>query len=114
MLRIVFRFAAWLGLIAVVIVTLVPIGMRPQLGFGPEPGRVAAFFVLGLLFSIGYYRNWSLTLGVVIAAGFGLEALQILSPTRHPAFDDAVVKAAAGTLGVFAGYIVRRRVRPLR
>jgi hypothetical protein len=114
MLRIVFRFAAWLGLIAVVIVTIVPIGMRPQLGFGPEPDRVAAFLMLGLLFSIGYDRNWPLTLGVMVAAGFGLEALQIFSPTRHPAFDDAVIKAAAGTLGVFAGYILRKKIWPLR
>jgi hypothetical protein len=114
MLRIVFRFAAWLGLLAVTIVTIAPIGMRPQLGLGPEADRVAAFFVLGLLFSIGYDRNWPLTFGIVAAASFGIEALQILSPTRHPAFDDAVIKAAAGTLGVFAGYILRRRVRPLQ
>jgi hypothetical protein len=110
MLRALFRIAAWLMLIAILAVTIVPIGMRPQSGLGPEPERVAAFLVLGLLFSLGYHdRNWLLTLGLVVAAGLGIEALQIFSPTRHPTVDDAMIKAIAGIVGVLAGLVITKK-----
>ena len=103
MFVVIFRIAAWLTLVAIVGVTMVPIGMRPQLGFGPEPERVAAFLVLGLLFGLAYRRNWLITLGLVVVAGFGIETLQFFSLTRHPTVDDAVIKAVAGIAGVLVG-----------
>ncbi|RJT29438.1 VanZ family protein [Mesorhizobium waimense] len=109
MVRTALRTAVWLVLIGILTVTVVPIGMRPHLGLGPEPERVAAFFVLGLLFSLAYERNWFLTLCLVVAAGFGIEALQMFSPTRHPTVDDAVVKAIAGIAGVLGGIIIMKR-----
>ena len=109
MLRAVFRIAAWLMLIAILVVTIVPIGMRPQSGLGPEPERVAAFLVLGLLFSLAYDRNLLLTLSLVVAAGLGIEALQMFSPTRHPAVDDAMIKAIAGIVGVLAGLVITKK-----
>ncbi|ESZ67721.1 antibiotic resistance protein VanZ [Mesorhizobium sp. L103C119B0] len=105
------RTAAWLTFIAIVVVTIDPIGLRPISGFGPEPERIAAFLAFGLLLGLAYHRNWLLTLCLVVAAAFGIEALQLLSPTRHPAVDDAVVKAAAGVAGVLAAYLIARNSR---
>jgi hypothetical protein len=82
--------------------------MRPHSGFGPEPERVAAFLVVGLLFGLGYDRNWMLALGLVVVAGLGIEALQMLSPSRHPTLEDAVIKALAGSIGVSAGCIIAK------
>ena len=116
MLRTALRIALWLVLIAILIVTVVPIGFRPQSGFGPEPERVAAFFVLGLLFRLAYDRNWFLTICLMVAAGLGIEALQLFSPTRHPTVDDAVIKAIAGIIGALGGLLIARmewlRLRP--
>ncbi|PDQ18301.1 hypothetical protein CN311_25475 [Mesorhizobium sanjuanii] len=109
MLRYVFQIAAWLLLIAILAATIVPIGMRPHSGLGPEPERVAAFLVLGLLFGLAYDRNWVLALSLVIVAGVGIEALQMLSPSRHPTLEDAVIKALAGSVGVSAGCIIAKK-----
>ncbi|TIO09470.1 VanZ family protein [Mesorhizobium sp.] len=107
--RSVFRAAAWLLVIAILAVTIVPIGMRPHSGLGPEPERVAAFLVLGLLFGLAHERNWMLALGLVVVAGLGIEALQMLSPSRHPTLEDAVIKALAGSVGVSAGCIIAKK-----
>lgn len=71
------RTAAWLAFVAMVVGTIVPIGMRPVSGFGPEPEQIAAFVAFGLLLGFAYNRNWLLTLCLVVAAGFGIEALQL-------------------------------------
>ncbi|GLS35946.1 hypothetical protein GCM10010869_15350 [Mesorhizobium tianshanense] len=107
--RAVFRITAWLLLIAIVAVTIVPIGMRPHSGLGPEPERIAAFLALGLLFGLANDRNWMLALGLVIVTGLGIEALQMLSPTRHPTLEDAVIKALAGSVGFSAGRIISKK-----
>lgn len=109
MLRSVFRLAAWLLVLAIVAVTIVPIGMRPHSGLGPEPERVAAFLVLGLLLGLACDRNWMLALSLVAVAGLGIEALQMFSPSRHPSVEDAVIKALAGCVGVLAGCILVKK-----
>ncbi|MER8830519.1 hypothetical protein NKH73_29720 [Mesorhizobium sp. M0938] len=109
MLRAAFKITAWVLLIAIMAATIVPIGMRPHSGLGPEPERVAAFLVVGLLFGLAYDRNWMLALSVVIVAGLGIEALQMLSPSRHPTLEDAVIKAIAGSVGVSAGCVITKK-----
>lgn len=108
MSRTFFQVAGWLLFIAVVAVTVSPIGLRPHTAFGAGPERMAAFFLLGLLFGIGYDRHWLLTIALVIVIAFGVESLQWLIPSRHARFDDALVKAIGGVVGVLIGYIVVR------
>jgi hypothetical protein len=108
MSRTVFQVAGWLLFIAVVAVTVSPIGLRPHTSFGAGPERMAAFFLLGLLFGIGYDRHWLMTIALVIAIAFGIEALQLLAPSRHARFDDALVKAIGAVIGVAVGYVIAR------
>lgn len=108
MSRTLFQVAGWLLFIALVAVTVSPIGLRPHTPFGAGPERMAAFFLLGLLFGIGYDRHWLLTIVLVIAIAFGVETLQLLSPSRHARFDDALIKAIGGIVGVLIGHVVVR------
>jgi hypothetical protein len=97
------RLVAWVLVIAIVAVTLVPLGMRPVMTANPGIERSAAYATLGLFMVWGYPRRWPyVLLGCVLLAG-GLEAAQHLTSTRHGRFEDFLVKAAASVTGVLTG-----------
>ena len=96
-------------LVAIVAVTVSPITERPVSGLAPNYERAASFLAMGLLFGFGYSKRWLVTVGMVIASGFAIEALQYLTPDRHPALADAFVKTGGGTMGMIVGFVVQRR-----
>jgi hypothetical protein len=108
MLRTALKIATWLVLLAIVVTTVSPIGLRPQLGYGAGPERAGAFLLFGFLFSLAYRRYWLLSLCVVVAAAAGIEALQLITPDRHARLLDVLEKSAGGGVGALAGYLVIR------
>lgn len=102
------RVLAWLSLLAILYVTISPIGLRPDSGEPPDIERFVAFATAGFLFAMGYPRRIWLVFGLVMVAALGFEAAQLLAPTRHAHLSDAFFKGAGGTLGVAAGYVVNR------
>ena len=101
-----FRVGAWLALIAIIFVTVSPIGLRPRDLVSTNFDRAAAYAVLSALFVFAYPRHrWMVAALVVLAAG-GVEIFQFLSPTRHPQLMDAAVKAVGGMTGLFAGILL--------
>jgi hypothetical protein len=103
------RIAAWVLVILIIAVTLVPIGLRPVVTADPSIERVAAYATAGLLMMLGYPRHWPwVLLGSVILAG-GLEAAQTLTSTRHGRFDDFLVKAGAALVGSLLSLAVASR-----
>ena len=95
-------------LIAIVAATVSPITERPLSGYPPGFERAVAFLTMGILFGLGY-RRWLLALGMMIAGAFAIEALQFLTPDRHPALADALVKMSGGTMGMLVGFVFQRR-----
>ena len=94
--------AAWLGLLAIIFVTLSPIGLRPHIG-GPNYERFFAFAAIGALFGIAYPRYMTRVGIILIVFAIGLEALQLISPDRHGTLLDAIVKCVGSAIGlVFA------------
>lgn len=105
------KYVAWSLLLLIVIVTVSPIGLRPHTLTTVGIDRAAAFALCSAAFVLAYPRYWLAIIVAGIVAAFGIEALQFLSPTRHPRMMDAAVKAAgaiAGGLGVFPGFSSRR------
>ena len=107
--RAICQVAGWLLVAGIVAVTVSPITERPASGFAPGFERAAAFLTMGLLFGLGYPGRWLLTLCMVPAGAFAIEALQFLTPDRHPAFADALVKTGGGTIGILVGLAMQRR-----
>jgi glycopeptide antibiotics resistance protein len=105
------RFLAWSSLAIVAIVTLAPIGFRPESAFSPKIERFSAFAAIGLVFALAYPRR--LWLAVVIALGSALllEALQLLEPSRHGRVFDAIVKVAGGAIGLSLGQLLLLMLR---
>jgi hypothetical protein len=94
------RIAGWLVLATLVFVTLAPIGYRPVTTAPVSLERFGSFALLGFLLAVGYPRHrWQILVLTLVAVG-ALEALQMLSPSRHGRVADLAVKAAGGGFGV--------------
>lgn len=108
------RWAAWLLLAALAVVTLGPIGLRPisQAPVGVE--HMLAFAALGIAFALAYPRHLILVLALVIGAAVLLEFGQAIDPGRHGRVADAVQKLIGGGMGVAIGAFVIFWLRPDR
>ncbi|QXC48520.1 antibiotic resistance protein VanZ [Agrobacterium salinitolerans] len=107
------KYVAWSVLLLILIVTVCPIGFRPHTLTTVGLDRAAAFAFCSAAFVLAYPRYWLAIIVAGMAAAFGIEALQFLSPTRHPHLMDAIVKAAgviAGGLTTFSYLLFRARL----
>ena len=105
-LRIIIKTAAWLSILLVLLVTIVPIGYRPTTGFSPNIERFGVMAVVGALFAAAYPgKFWLIVLGLSLAAA-GFELLQTFAGGRHPSVRDVGFKAAGATIGAMLGYAV--------
>lgn len=102
------KLLAWLLLAAIAFVTLAPIGFRPNTGYSPNIERFLAFGAVGFVFALAYPRHLWLILAVVLGAAIALEALQLVSVSRHGRVFDLVVKLAGGGLGIAVGVVAER------
>lgn len=110
------RPLAWLVFAAVVLVTIVPLELRPTSFLPLKVERAMGFAALSLVFTLAYARRWKLVLLSLVLAAFGIEILQFFVPSRDPSIIDCTVKAVGAASGVLAaklpGGILRAR-RPL-
>lgn len=99
-LRRIATVIGWSAVLAIVFVTLAPIGSRPHFpGSDPDVERFLAFLLLSGALSLAYPRRFALIFALTIGLVIGLEAAQLLEPTRHGRSHDAIVKI----LGAMAG-----------
>lgn len=111
----VFRIAAWGLLIAIAIVTVGPIGFRPETGAPVQLERALAFAAMGVAFALAYPRHFWLVAVILVVGAFGLELLQNLTPGRHGRIIDAIAKICGGGVGIAIGYFllwVHQMARP--
>jgi hypothetical protein len=100
------KSAAWLSILMVLLITVVPIGFRPSTGFSPNIERFCAMAAVGALFAAAYpKRLWLIVLTLSLAAA-AFEALQFIAGGRHPAVRDIVIKSLGAAIGATFGYAV--------
>jgi len=105
-IRLMIRSAAWLSILTVLLVTLVPIGLRPTTGLSPNIERFCVMAAVGALFAAAYPRRfWLIVLTLSLAAAI-VEPLQLLAAGRHPNFRDVAFKSLGAVIGVACGYAV--------
>jgi apolipoprotein N-acyltransferase len=102
------RIAAWSCLALIALITLGPLGIRPETSFLPSIERFVAFAVAGALFAIAYPRYILFAAVIVLGAAVLFEIFQLLSPSRHGRLFDAAVKIAGGSFGLCAGWALTR------
>jgi hypothetical protein len=103
---------AWLLLLATAFVTLAPIGLRPESGLPPSVERFAAFLLLSFVFTLAYPHRLLRVILIVAAAAIGLEALQLLIPTRDARLIDMAMKLLGGGVGAGLGVAMLRLFPP--
>ena len=101
------RIFAWLCLLAILVATLSPIQFRPSLADSANMERFAAFFFVGLIFSLAYPRQWLTVIVLTIGSAGLFEVLQRLIPGRHGELIDFLIKAAGGLTGVIIARLLR-------
>src|SRR5436305_5391474 len=82
------RIAAWLLVVAIVVMTLGPPTVRPVSGFNRRLEHVSAFGLLGLEFGLAYPNKRMLLALIGVAVAALLETLQLVVRGRHAYFAD--------------------------
>ena len=102
-------------MLAIVFATIVPIGSRPHFPeAGPDVERFLAFLLLTGSLAVAHPRRRGLVLALAISFAIGLEAAQLLEPTRHGRPHDAVVKILGAVSGIALAILAERLARGLR
>lgn len=97
---------AWMVLAALVIATLGPVGIRPSFGWPLKVERFLGFAIVAVLFAWAYPRRWIAILVLLSVLAIGLEALQLIVPTRDASPIDAIVKIAGAASGVIGARLL--------
>ena len=105
-IRLVIRRAAWLSILIVLLVTVVPIGIRPTTGLSPDIERFCVMAAVGALFAAAYPRRfWLVVLALSLAAAM-FEPLQFIAAGRHPSLHDVGFKSLGAVMGAAVGYVI--------
>jgi VanZ family protein len=103
------RRGAWLAMLCIIVLSVAPGNMRPSIFDNDYAEHFVAYFIAGSLFAMGYLRSMQL-----LASGFfltfcaaSLEFVQLWIPGRTASVSDF----AAGTIGVWIGFLVVVAVR---
>jgi 4-amino-4-deoxy-L-arabinose transferase-like glycosyltransferase len=99
------RAAGFFGVLAIIVLSLVPGTYRPHTGLPGEAEHFIAYFPTAFAFALGFRSRASrvvIALGLTLLAG-SMEVLQLWVPGRHPAIIDAVVSSLGGLLGIALG-----------
>jgi VanZ family protein len=97
------RVAAWVGCLAIVIVSLVPGSLRPHIhGFPGSLEHFLAYGAVGAAYGLAYCsKSTRLVSAFALCAGSGLlEVLQSFVPDRTPELVDMLASSAGAWLGL--------------
>ena len=102
------QLAAWSLFALILLATLSPIGLRPDTITTVNLDRALAYAAVAGAFVLAYPRHWKLAAMLLLCGAGVMEAMQFLSPTRHPELADAAVKTGGAAFGIVCGWGVNR------
>jgi hypothetical protein len=105
---VVTRTLAWIGILAIIVLSVVPADDRPASGVGQGLDHFTAFALVGAAFAIGY--RFSLIRLLVLAVLFcgGIELLQAPLPTRHARVGDFLVDSVGACFAILCVTITKQ------
>ncbi len=105
-MKLFLRVTAWLILVFILVVTVGPIGIRPETGEPANLERFEAFFVVGALFALAYPRHWFAVVMLTVGCAGLFELMQRIASGRHGHVSDFLFKAAGAVCGAAVGYCI--------
>ena len=101
------RSVAWCLAAAIIALSVVPPGLRPETGAPHHFEHFIIFAVTGLAFGLSYRRH-SLVAPLLVVFSGAVEVAQLLVPGRHARVGDFVVDALAACCGLLAATLANR------
>jgi VanZ family protein len=102
------RAFAWLLVIGLVVVTVVPAAERPVTGIEHGREHFLAFGFVGFIFALAYSQRPLLLMLSAIVFTAALEIIQIPLPTRHARLGDFLTDALASSVGIGFAHLSAR------
>src|SRR4051812_18998858 len=102
------QILAWLLLLALAIVTVGPIRLRPETGLSPQLERTVGLLIVGFVFGLAFPRRILLVALLLFTSTALFEALQNFEPPRPGRVIDLAVKLIGAALGLFLGWLASR------
>jgi VanZ family protein len=104
-----FQVAAWLLLLAIIVLSVVPPEDRPVTPAPSDIEHLAIFLLTGLSFALGYSRQHLLQGFGLITFAAMIEIVQVAIPGRHSRLSDFLVDALSAVVGVGFGFVITLR-----
>jgi VanZ family protein len=101
------RISAWVLAAIIVVLSLVPPGLRPETGAPHDLEHFAIFVATGLAFGLGYARRYGIVAIFLVVFAGTIEIAQLFAPGRHARLNDFIVDALAACIGLLATLLVR-------
>ena len=96
------RALTWAGVLALVILTVVPATDRPVTGGGRSFEHVTAFALVAAMFALGYRLSPVRRLSFSLLFCGAIELLQVPLPTRHARVSDFAIDLLASWFAIAA------------
>jgi len=103
------RILAWLGILVIVVLSVVPATERPVTTVGPQLEHFAAFALTAGMFAIAYDLSFGRLALCALAFCGGIELLQVPLPTRHARVSDFLIDLATSCLA-FGVVLVGKKI----
>ena len=111
MIRALFKVAAWILLVAIVVLSVFPPGARPITPAPHDLEHLGIYLPTGLAFGLGYERRRLFQILALVAFAAALELVQLGIPHRHSRLSDFLVNALSAGVGVGLAALVEVAVR---
>jgi len=102
------RIVAWSLAVAIIVLSLVPAGLRPITAAPHDLEHFTIYFATGLAFALGYDLRRSLLATLFVLFAGAIEIAQLFVPGRHARLSDFVVDALAMCIGLLIASLSRR------
>jgi VanZ family protein len=104
---------AWIIVIGLIMISLVPAPLRPGTGVSHNLEHFGSFLLTGVIWSLAYVDWLVLLLGAMPVFAGCVELLQIFVPGRHARLSDFAVDALGGCIGILIIFLAAARCRTL-
>jgi VanZ family protein len=105
------KITAWLVVLGLIIVSVVPAAERPVTGLQHDLEHFLAFGFAGLIVALAYPHRLLLMASAAVAYTLALEIIQIPLATRHARIEDFAVDALSASAAIFLVYFVQVSLR---
>ena len=102
------QIVAWILAAAIIVLSVVPAGLRPQTDIPHHLEHLVIFAATGFAFGAGFDQKRSLLAIYLVGFTGFVEFLQLFVPGRHARLGDFIVDAAGIFGGLMTEYLVSR------